>query len=87
MKRVMYITAFTVLGVLFQFLIHGLVETWYINLLVADYTTYGLGLSWNDWYLIHDIAAVILALAGLVCGFLSGRYWWRQIYVLRRWRR
>ncbi len=84
-KRVIYVTAFTILGVLFQFLIHGLVETWYVNLLVKDYAAYGLGLSWNDWYLIHDIIAIVLALTGLVAGPIMGRYWWKQIYVLKRW--
>jgi hypothetical protein len=85
MKRVIYITAFIILGVLLQFLIHGFVETWYVNLLVRDYATYSLGLSWDDWYLVHDIAVIILALAGLIFGFLQGRYWWKKIYILGKW--
>lgn len=85
MKRAVYIISFTILGVLLQFVLHAFVEVWYINLLVLDYQTYGFGLSWDDWYLIHDLAAIILAVAGLIFGFLQGRYWWKQIYVLRRW--
>ncbi|MDP3740991.1 MAG: hypothetical protein Q8R08_01535 [bacterium] len=86
MKRAIYIISFTILGVLLQLLIHGFIETWYINLLVQDYQTYGLGLSWSDWYLVHDVISITLAIAGLAFGFFSGRYWWKQIYVLHRWK-
>lgn len=85
MKRTVYIAAFTLLGVLLQFLTHALVEIWYIGLL-RDYPTYSLGLAWRHWVMIHDVGAVILFLAGVWLGFRQGQYWWQKIYVERRLR-
>ncbi|OHA09743.1 MAG: hypothetical protein A3A44_02050 [Candidatus Sungbacteria bacterium RIFCSPLOWO2_01_FULL_60_25] len=81
MKRTIYIAAFTLLGVLAQFIVHALLETWYIGLLLADFTRYGFGLAWENWEQIHHILASALFVAGPLFGFLSGRYWWRRIYV------
>ena len=88
MKRTFYIAAFTLLGVLLQFLLHALVEIWYIDLLLRDYPAYGFGLSWRQWVLIHDVGTVVLFLAGAWLGFRQGQHWWRKIYVehaLWRW--
>jgi hypothetical protein len=88
MKRFIYILAFTLLGILLQFLIHAGIEIWYIGLLLKDFSTYGLGLSWVNWVMIHDIGTVVLFFTGAIFGFWQGRYWWRKIYVehtLRRW--
>ncbi|MEK7519818.1 MAG: hypothetical protein AAB581_01045 [Patescibacteria group bacterium] len=90
MKRTIYITAFTVLGILLQFLAHALVERWYIIKLVKDYETYGLGLSWDQWFLVHHIAAVVLFIAGAAFGFWQGRFWWPRLYDesgVKRWKR
>ncbi len=80
MKKVIYIILFTFLGTLLQFLIHGLVETWYIGLLIGDFPQYSFGLSWPQWFIIHHIATVILFLAGALFGFWQGKLWWRRIY-------
>ena len=88
MKKIIYIIAFTTLGILLQFLIHAGVEIWYIGLLLKDFPKYGFGLSWEQWFLIHTIGTVILFLAGTIFGLWQGRYWWQKIYVehtLRRW--
>ena len=84
MKKTVYVTAFTFLGILLQFVLHASVEVAYIRLLVSDYETYGMGLSWSDWYLIHHVLAVLLFLGGALFGYFQGQYWWRQIYVLKR---
>lgn len=80
MKKTAYIASFTFLGILLQLIIHGLVETWYVGLLLKDFSRYGLGLSWNNWFLIHHIATVILLILGILFGFWQGKYWWRKIY-------
>jgi len=87
MKRTIYIIAFTFLGVLLQFLIHAWVEIWYIGLLVSNFSIYGLGFTWGQWFLIHHVLAVILLIAGIVFGYLQGKYWWNQIYVLKCWKK
>lgn len=85
MKRVIYIAAFTFLGVLVQFIVHALIETWYIGLLLADFPRYGLGFTWETWERIHHVLSGVLLLAGALLGFSSGRFWWRRIYVEKRY--
>lgn len=80
MKRVIYIIAFTGLGILLQFLVHAGVEVWYIGLLLKDFPKYGLGLSWDQWLWVHHIGSVLLFIAGAFFGYAQGKYWWRKIY-------
>ena len=80
MKKIIYLISFTALGILLQAIIHGLVETWYIGLLISDFPKYGLGLSWFQWFLIHHIGTVILFFAGALFGFWQGKFWWQRIY-------
>lgn len=85
MKKIIYISLFTVLGILAQFLVHAILEVWYIDLLISDFDTYGLGFTWQNWFLIHKVFTVILFVGGASLGFWQGHYWWKQIYVLKRW--
>ncbi|MBL7053151.1 MAG: hypothetical protein ISS02_00600 [Candidatus Portnoybacteria bacterium] len=80
MKKSIYIILFTFLGFLLQFLIHGLVECWYINLLVNDFSKYSFGFSWSQWFTIHYIGTILLLVIGLLFGFYQGKFWWRKIY-------
>lgn len=87
MKRAVYIIAFTFLGVLLQFLIHAGIEIPVIFLLLKDFETFGLGLTWDQWVMIHDIGTIVFFAAGAAGGFLLGRYWWRVIYIEKRLRK
>lgn len=80
MKKIFYISLFTFLGVLAQFIAHGLLEIWYIGLLLNDFSRYGLGLSWDAWVMIHDIGTVVLFAAGVFLGWRQGSFWWKKIY-------
>ncbi len=80
MKKTIYIISFIVFGILLQFLIHAVIEVLYINLLLLDFSKYGLGLSWNQWFIIHYIGTIILLIAGVLLGFWQGKFWWRKIY-------
>lgn len=84
MKRRIYIAAFTFFGILLQFLIHGVVERWYIGLLVRDFETYGFGMSWAQWFFVHHLATVVLLVGGILFGFWQGIFWWRKIYEQQR---
>lgn len=79
-KKYFYIISFTFLGILLQFLAHELIEIWYIGLLVSDFSRYGLGLSWNQWFLIHHILTVVFIVGGMALGFFNGKYWWKKLY-------
>lgn len=85
MKRFVYIAAFTVLGILVQFMLHAILEIWYLKYLLADFPKFGFGLSWQQWFIIHHFSAIILFFAGLLFGFWQGMYWWEQIYVRHRY--
>ncbi|MFH1111713.1 MAG: hypothetical protein V1712_01425 [Patescibacteria group bacterium] len=80
MKRFFYLVAFTFLGLLCQFVVHALVEIWYIDLLVKNFSRYGFGWSWNTWYIIHDVITWVLVLVGLLFGYWQGRHWWVRLY-------
>lgn len=80
MKRTFYIAAFSFLGVLGQFLLHAWLEMWYMGLLVDDFASYSLGLSWQDWFVMHNVFAVVLLIGGTVLGWWQGRYWWPKLY-------
>ena len=82
--KIVYVALFTFLGILLQLVIHAVVEMWYINLLVSDFSKYGLGLSWGQWFTIHHIGTAILFIAGALLGFRQGKFWWRKIYEKRK---
>lgn len=81
MKRVIYIMAFTVLGIMLQMIVHVGIESWYIRLLVGNFERYNLGLSWSDWYIVHHALTAALLLAGTVFGYVQGVHWWNQVHV------
>lgn len=87
MKRFFYISLFTFLGILVQFILHGLIEFSYIKLLIYDYDKFGLGLSWDNWFLIHKIFSIALLVLGASLGFIQGKYWWRVIYIEKRYKK
>ena len=69
-----------VLGVLVTTIVHVGLEQVIIRLLLADFATYSLGLSWDTWYALHSVMAVLLLVAGLVGGYLVGVRWWQVVY-------
>jgi len=80
MKKIIFIISFMILGILLQFLAHAAIEAWYIELLVNDFETYGLSFSWGQWYMIHNVGAVLFLVAGIVFGLSQGKYWWHLLY-------
>lgn len=84
MKRDFYLFCSVLLGFLISFLVHAGIEIWYIGRLVDDFATYSFGFSWSTWFVIHDVASVILALAGVLGGYGVGERWWQIVYVEKR---
>ncbi len=84
MKKFFYILSFVFLGVLVSTLVHGGIEIPMINLLIADFGRFGLGLSWESWATIHNVIALILLVLGIALGFQQGMHWWRVIYIEKR---
>ena len=83
MKKIIYVALFTFLGFLLQLILHAVFEQWYISLLLKDFETFGFGLSWDEWFLVHHFLSVLLAIAGMLLGFWQGRHWYKIIYPVR----
>lgn len=79
-KRTAYIFLFILLGILLSFLVHAGIEIPVIKLLINDFETYGLGLSWQQWYVLHHIFSAVTLLLGVTLGYWQGMYWWKRIY-------
>jgi len=80
MKKAIYLIAFTIFGLLITFLVHSLVEIWYIDLLINDFQKYSLNLSWDQWFVVHWLVSIILFIGGAIIGYYQGVFWWRKIY-------
>lgn len=88
MKRYFYIFCFIVLGVILQQIVHSVLEMLYIGLLTSDYGTFGLGLPWSAWLMIHHVYGLVLLMAGIVWGYWMGKKCWVWVYIEKRhWRR
>lgn len=64
-----------VLGVLVQFLVHALLEIWYLN----RYTPF------DSWYTFHHVASVVLFMLGAGFGLWAGVHFWRVIYIEKKY--
>lgn len=80
MKRTLYIFLFAVFGIIFQFFLHAILEIIYIKALISNFSVYGFGLSWEEWFYIHHVATIIFFLGGLIFGICGGIFFWRKIY-------
>jgi len=79
-KRNIYIALFVLLGFLTQFLLHAVIEIFYINKLLENFSFYGLGLSWNQWLGLHGVFTFVFLVVGLWVGYAQGIFWWNKIY-------
>lgn len=78
--KYIYITAFTILGILVQSLVYAEIEIWYITLLINDFTGHSLSFILAEWLVTHSIVGIVLFIVGAICGYWQGRYWWKKIY-------
>jgi len=86
MKKTVYILTSIFLGILLSFIIHALIEISVIYFLLKDFTLYGLGLSWQAWWLIHAVGTTLLLAAGAIFGWWLGQRWWQIVYIEKRYR-
>ena len=91
MKKITYIIAWIILGLVLSFLAHTGLEIIYIkyaiknNIVIDSQTVLGHGYCALPAYL--QLGLVIL---GIILGYLAGIYFWRIIYVekkLPRWKK
>jgi hypothetical protein len=80
LKKMIYVLFTTIGGVLVSLLVHGVVELIITNLLLADFETYNLGLSWQEWFVLHDFLSLLLVALGVFYGVRVGLRWWKLVY-------
>lgn len=81
LKKIVYLIAATVLGVLLSFMVHAFLEINYLNLLQSQ----GRVASFYNGCALPPDFSDSLFLLGAVGGFFLGRFWWRMIYIDRVW--
>ena len=81
MKKIIYIAAFTFLGILLQQVVHAAIELIYIRLLLSNFPRYSFGLSWETWFQIHTVGTIIFLIGGIVFGYRAGTYFWPRLYT------
>ena len=87
MKRNFYIICTTFLGILLGIIVNGFVELPVIALLTFDIEKFGLGMTWEQWGVVHAIWTFITFIGGAIGGYFLGILWWRIVYVEHRhWR-
>lgn len=72
-----------ILGALIGFILHAVIEIVYINLLVANFARYSIGLDYPQLYVIHAVGTFLIVTCGICFGFWQGKYWWQKIYIER----
>jgi hypothetical protein len=86
-KKTFYIICTMILGALFAFIVHSLLEIWFIRIILDQknapqfYNFFTPGS-----YLPPQITGFLMML-GLTVGYFTGQAWWRLVYVeFRHWR-
>ena len=86
MKRIFYLFCFTVLGIIFSFIVHAIAEYSYISYADVEsiiwYDSFGAGTCALPIWLQYSIL-----LFGMLGGIFMGFWGWKIVYVQKRhWR-
>jgi hypothetical protein len=81
LKKIMYLIAATILGLLLSFIAHTVIEMTYLSLMTEQGRRV---VFYHGCALLPVISYTIWAL-GALGGFLLGRFWWRLVYIDRVW--
>lgn len=81
MKKFIYRLLAVILGILLGFMVHASIEMAVIELLMRDFSRFGLGLTWAQWYMIHGLWTIITLAGGALFGWWVGGRWWQFVYI------
>src|SRR5680860_357967 len=80
-KKIIYLTASIILGLLLSLLAHSFIEIRYLNWMQAQ----GRIVSFYGSCALSPKIQIALWLLGALGGYFLGRWWWRMVYVKRTW--
>jgi hypothetical protein len=81
LKKIVYVTASTILGLLLSLIAHAVIEINYIKWLLGN----SKEIVFYGSCTLTPILQASIWLIGLVFGFLLGLFWWQKIYIERLW--
>jgi len=76
-KKIVYILAFGLLGLIISTVIHGVVELVLLDLIFGDPSN-SSSVWWQEWEMIHLVGATVLWVCGAVVGLYLGVVWWSE---------
>ncbi len=81
LKKVIYLIASIILGLLLSFIAHALIEIGYLRWVLnqGQLAPFYGGCALAPWF------QAALWASGIIGGFILGRFWWRKIYIERVW--
>jgi hypothetical protein len=87
MKKIIYILAAIILGLLLSLILHSVVEIYYLNSLATN----GRFVETHTWLELNcylpPIWQLFFIIGGASGGFWLGQTWWRIVYIEKRhWR-
>ncbi|MFH1583070.1 MAG: hypothetical protein ABIB72_01990 [Candidatus Falkowbacteria bacterium] len=80
-KRIVYLFAATILGLLLSFLAHAIIEINYLRYIL----NWGLPVIFYGSCTLPPVLQIALLILGAVGGFFLGRFWWRKVYIEKVW--
>ena len=81
LKKIIYLLASTVLGVLLSFIVHAFIEMSYLRWAY----NHNYAVTFFGGCALPPVLQTALWLAGIIGGFFLGRFWWQKVYVERVW--
>ena len=81
LKKAVYLTASTILGILLSFIAHAVIEMKYLSLAEGQ----GRVVTFYGGCALPPALQTGLLVLGAVGGFFLGRLWWRMVYIDRVW--
>jgi hypothetical protein len=82
-KHAVYLAAAVVLGLLLSLFVHAGIEAGYL----AWAGRAGREIVWYGGCALPPVVRIGLLIMGAIGGLYLGRYWWRLVYIERRWAR
>lgn len=80
-KKVVYLIASTVLGLLLSLWAHAFIEMSYLSWAGSQ----GRLVAFYGGCALHPALQIVIWLLGAIGGFYLGRFWWRKVYIERVW--
>lgn len=81
LKHVVYLVAATFLGLLLSLILHAGIEMLFLRILIRE----GLTVRWFGGCALPFEVQYFLLFGGVIIGFMTGRYWWRKMYIEKVW--